>query len=965
MTTRCPSCGAELGSEGGACPSCGASLVDVPHAPSGDGSLSPTEVVTTGDTLTLARAPAKAGRSAATDRATGRARSSSDAASVSGELGYLETVHRVGHSSSGSLSGAREGELDVGRVLAGRYRVLGLLGAGGMGEVYQADDLLLGQVVAVKLLPRALANDPEYLSRLLNEVRVAREVSHPNVCRVHDIGEADGRHFLSMEYIDGEDLASLLRRIGNLSINKASELARQLCMGLHAAHERGVLHRDLKPANVMLDGDGNVRITDFGLAVLGDVARREHVREGTPAYMAPEQAEGSHVSARSDIYALGLVLYEIYTGRYAHEQRAAASSRERGRSKESRGAESRGLPRAPLELVQGLDEAVSAVIMRCLERDPARRPASALEVAAALPGGDPLAAALAAGYTPSADTLAEGGRFDAVGLPLALVFLVLFVVGLGCVALLTERARPYGMTPAGESSTVLIHEAREVLREAGVVDEPLDAMSALGLDLEFLESLRAGAVAPQWYAARLRQRGGLLRLGYRHGARASAHRALFNHFGMAALPGVDAPGDALVYVDGGARLQSLKIVPRDQDLSEKSSRGPPDWAPLLARTGFPEDAMVEAAPRLVPPVYVDRRVAWRVPASDDGRAPARIEAASLNGRPVYLEVLRPWSERWDQQPSSGDPLSFEGPRLIVAIVAVGIALLAALWIGLIAARSFRTGEGDRTGARRFSALVGGLDFAARLVLASHVPELLEEAMLIAGTLAISVTIGAGSWILYMVVEPYVRRYWPHAMISWSRVVRGRVRDPLVGRDLLIGGALGIWLAALLFLEVHVSGGIAGPHPINLLTPPALYGGRHVVGALFHACLIANWEFMIVFALLVMLRVMLREPKVALFVFAALWPLRVLLFGGWIPAASGVELLYIGILLILMLRFGILATFVALLCKALCVVFPVTSEPWRWYADIGLVAVIVSAALVAYGSFHAVGGLRVLDELLDR
>ena len=159
------------------------------------------------------------------------------------------------------------GGFTPGMVLAERYRIIGLLGRGGMGEVYRADDLKLGQPVALKFLPKALADDPVRRERFYAEVRIARQVSHPNVCRVYDIGELDGRHFLTMEYIDGEDLASLLKRIGRLPGDKAIDVARQLCAGLAAAHDKGVLHRDLKPANVMIDGRGRVRITDFGLAV--------------------------------------------------------------------------------------------------------------------------------------------------------------------------------------------------------------------------------------------------------------------------------------------------------------------------------------------------------------------------------------------------------------------------------------------------------------------------------------------------------------------------------------------------------------------------------------------------------------------------------------------------------------------------------------------------------------------------
>src|SRR5512132_1593453 len=208
--------------------------------------------------------------------------------------------------------------LAPGSVIAGRYRIIGLIGRGGMGEVYRADDLKLGQPVALKFLPEKLASDPAWIERFYAEVRHARGVSHPNVCRVYDVGEIEGRHFLSMEYVDGEELASLLRRIGRLPPDKAVEIARELCAGLAAAHDKGVLHRDLKPSNVMIDGRGRAKITDFGLAVAAGEETEGEV-SGTPAYMAPEQLAGKGASVRSDVYSLGLVLYELYTGRKAFD----------------------------------------------------------------------------------------------------------------------------------------------------------------------------------------------------------------------------------------------------------------------------------------------------------------------------------------------------------------------------------------------------------------------------------------------------------------------------------------------------------------------------------------------------------------------------------------------------------------------------------------------------------------------
>jgi serine/threonine protein kinase len=184
-----------------------------------------------------------------------------------------------------------------GTLIASRYRVVARLGKGGMGEVFRADDLILGQPVALKFLPEAAANNPGLLARFYDEVRIARQVTHPNVCRVHDIGEVQGQPYLSMAYIDGEDLGVLLRRIGRLPADKATEFSRKLCAGLAAAHAQGVLHRDLKPGNIMIDSQGQVLITDFGLAGIAEELQGAEVRNGTPAYMAPEQLTGQEVSA--------------------------------------------------------------------------------------------------------------------------------------------------------------------------------------------------------------------------------------------------------------------------------------------------------------------------------------------------------------------------------------------------------------------------------------------------------------------------------------------------------------------------------------------------------------------------------------------------------------------------------------------------------------------------------------------
>ncbi len=281
-------------------------------------------------------------------------------------------------SASSSISdpdSSAHGRFLPGTEIAGRYRIVSLAGRGGMGEVYRADDLKLGHPVALKFLPRGVAESSRRFQLFVSEVRLSRQLAHPNVCRVYDIDEVDGQHFLSMEYIDGEDLKGLLRRIGRLPRDKGIEIAQQLCAGLAAAHEKGVLHRDLKPANVMIDGRGQARITDFGLACLEDSASGVGEISGTPAYMAPEQLARGETTIQSDLYSLGLILYEAFTGQPAHKS---------GSIEELNRAHAASSPRPSAELVADLDPAVERAILHSLQKDPRRRPASARAVADAL-----------------------------------------------------------------------------------------------------------------------------------------------------------------------------------------------------------------------------------------------------------------------------------------------------------------------------------------------------------------------------------------------------------------------------------------------------------------------------------------------------------------------------------------------------------------------------------------------------
>ncbi len=260
-------------------------------------------------------------------------------------------------------------------IAAQRYKILAPLGGGGAGEVYKAHDQIMDQDVALKFLALGQTGGDPTCSRFVSEVATAREVAHPNVVRVYDIGQlADGEVFISMEFIDGEDLASLLRRAGRLSREKTVQIARELCAGLGAAHDHGVLHRDLKPSNIVIDGDGHVHIADFGIAAFFPTAAGEIPLAGTPAFMAPGLFHHKQPSKQSDLYALGLVLYEVATGKEPFG----------GVPADGRQAAAELIP--PSALCPEIEPALERAILQCLEEDPSRRPESASAVAALLPG---------------------------------------------------------------------------------------------------------------------------------------------------------------------------------------------------------------------------------------------------------------------------------------------------------------------------------------------------------------------------------------------------------------------------------------------------------------------------------------------------------------------------------------------------------------------------------------------------
>jgi len=264
-------------------------------------------------------------------------------------------------------------ELDSGAVFAGRYQVIEELGRGGMGRVYRVLDKKLGEEVALKLIKPEVASDEKTIQRFRNELRTARKIGHPNVTRMYDLGEDEGTHYITMEYVRGEDLKSFIRRSGRLTVDKAITIAGQVCEGLAEAHRQGVVHRDLKPQNVMIDRDGNARIMDFGIArsLTGKRITGEGAFIGTPEYMSPEQVEGKDIDQRSDIYSLGIVLYEMLTGRRPFEGDTALGVAVKQKSE---------TPPDPKLFNPQIPDELNRVILRCLEKKKESRYQSAMDL---------------------------------------------------------------------------------------------------------------------------------------------------------------------------------------------------------------------------------------------------------------------------------------------------------------------------------------------------------------------------------------------------------------------------------------------------------------------------------------------------------------------------------------------------------------------------------------------------------
>ena len=833
-----------------------------------------------------------------------------------------------------------------GTIVAGRYRIVARLGKGGMGVVYRADDLTLRQTVALKFLAPAMAANPAWLARFRSEVRLARRVTHPNVCRVYDIGEADGTWFLSMEYVDGEDLATLSRRIGRLSIDKALSMGREICIGLAVAHDVGILHRDLKPANIMIDGRGRIRITDFGLAAATGTVGGGDIRAGTLAYMAPEQIAGHEVTMKSDLYSLGLVLYELFGGQAAFRADSTAGCTELLK---------RDNPAPLSEVAPDIPAEVDRIIRQCLAKDPQDRPRSALAIAGALAGTTALEAAVAANLTPSPDTIAAATPRVAVAKQPAWL-----VAGAGRLLGALVLARSHAAYPWDATDTkppaVLLESARRVVRDVGCAVDSVDF--AFGFCTpDGIQKLLNG------YLSR-RSVGRQLRLG-------DQHQLVFWYrqrgdwlapvlgdnliFGSARVTPLDPPPDIardlyLAMTDAGRLLlfTAAPAIAPERTAQKASSGDSNSLQPLLHAAQLNSSDLEPSEPTLQPLFPVDERRAWRVDNLHGGAMPVRVEACLRSGRPVFVVI--------EDVPSSEDPVGSinGGPSrestsalwLQLMFFMVAMIALPLAWL------NYRNGRIDRMGSMRLATVVFVLQFVVWALRATHTPALNLELSTLCMACLQSLGVAALVAILYTALEPLARRYWPEMLIAWARLLTGRWRDAVVGHHVLVGVCFGCALALLFATEravVLALGWQAREPPITENAAQVLLGGRVAASAILAALRDALARALLFLLLLALLRAVVQRPLRAAMLAALLLSAAVIPRGAH-PATAWLALgvCGAGLGVWIMVRFGLIALTVAFFVSLVLNHFPFTWSARAWSLDLSLASLAVVAAVALTG-----------------
>jgi serine/threonine-protein kinase len=664
--------------------------------------------------------------------------------------------------------------------------------------------------------------------------------------------------------------------------------------------------------------------------------------------MAPEQLARGETTVQSDLYSLGLILHEVFTGQQVHK---SGSLQEVVRSHED------STPTEPSSLVDDLDPAVERAILRCLQKEPGQRPKSARAVAAGLPGGDPMAAALAAGETPSPEMVAAAGEQGAIEKRRGLCCLAGVALGLALVCGLAQRTYLVNQVGLGRHPESLTDTARQMVGKFGYTKKP--AMQAHGFGNEGKDTLHF------WWGINNEAKD-TVRFWYRQSPLPPMAMYYYSDWGeesfarlTAGNPSWFQPGDLGVKLDAAGKLICFRALPSLQADPAKL-QAKPDWLEWFPKeiTGFDLMALEPIEDRgPTPPDAFDQLQVWR-----GGTAGTvgefYVQAAAYSGKPVYFQVVSPAEF---QGPGPGTQ-QVTSSRQLGESMTFALAFLVLSGAGVLAWRNFRLGRGDRKGAFRVAFFTFCAGMLAWLFLADHIAGGVEVAVFIIGW-AQALWKASFFWLCYLALEPHIRRLWPQVLISWSRLVNGQWRDPLVGQNLLLGVLGGVVCVVVLQFQVLAPpwfGLTAQPfftsHALTLDGPLVLSG--LILRKIIEAPVNTLFALMILF----LFRLVLRRGLLVSCAYVAVMTLVFALFTdahpvlGWLVVGIGVLLR-----LWVYLRLGLLAGIVLNLTFDTLLVAPLTTNFSAWYAGNGLAVVAFFLALAAFGFYTSQAGRPIFQD----
>jgi hypothetical protein len=669
--------------------------------------------------------------------------------------------------------------------------------------------------------------------------------------------------------------------------------------------------------------------------------------------MAPEQLAGGAASVQSDLYALGLVLYELFTGKRAFDSPDPAVIRR---------LQADSSPKSPSSLTPDIEPAVERVVMRCLEREPRDRPVSAYAVLGALPGGDPLAAALAAGETPSPELVANarvaGGLKPAVAIACIAFVLATFGWWAG-----VEQSLPRGFT---RSETTLALRAEDVLAKAGIANPPRYAYGGFDQNRVY-NAVRARMDSTAVARGRPKQGTEMTSLYWRRFSperlvNPSLHDAIPRLF----QPPQALPGSAMVLMEPDGKLILFQMVPDagrsgatdSLNAGDRAGQAAVDWPALVSAGGYDATRMTRVAPSAAPGIRTDSVTAWSVPGRRPNDRPVTLLAGWLGGKVVHVSIDSDWG-------TSVDPFAFRSPppgdSWFYLCFWVLIPTVAGVFFGV---RNLRAGRGDRRGATVLAVFVFACYWIAHFIVQDVGRAGILEAL---DSMLDNIPIGhallhaVSVWFVYVALEPYLRRLWPRVLVSWARLVTGRYRDPLIGRDIVIGFVFAGADAALTLAAQRLAPTVSTRPPFQIFD--SLAGTGLLLGSLLYNAAISVLIALGFFSVLLLARLTLRRNDLA--VAAAILVIALGTYSGnagdvgpirAIAAAVGsAGLAMVGV------RFGLLAGIVGAFVRVAIDIIPWTMDLSVWYSGRMILVLAVLAALLIYGLAAALAGRSIFKD----